>query len=100
MKARWLLMMVIFCMKLGMVCYADETEPDGVWTYVSASIPYELEGMQNPPERAVLALKDDVTGLALTVASPAGKKKQKAFYLIGSKKTPRYPFRMPGSFLP
>ena len=63
MKARWLLMMVIFCMKLGMVCYADETEPDGVWTYVSASIPYELEGMQNPPERAVLALKDDVTGL-------------------------------------
>ena len=63
MKARWLLMLVIFCMKLGMVCYADETEPDGVWTYVSASIPYELEGMQNPPERAVLALKDDVTGL-------------------------------------
>lgn len=63
MKARWLLMIAMFCMKLGMVCYADETEPDGVWTYVSATIPYELEGMQIPPEKAVLTLKDDVTGL-------------------------------------
>lgn len=38
------------------------TEIQGVLTYVSTSIPYELEGDQEPPETAVVTLKDETTG--------------------------------------
>lgn len=35
---------------------------EGTLTYVSASIPYELEGNQEPPESAVLTINDERTG--------------------------------------
>lgn len=34
----------------------------GTITYVSSTIPYELEGMQTAPETAVLTIKDEATG--------------------------------------
>ena len=34
----------------------------GVLTYASASIPYTLEGRQEPPETVWITLKDDITG--------------------------------------
>ena len=39
----------------------EATKP-GILTYVSASIPYELEGMQKVPETALITIEDEDTG--------------------------------------
>lgn len=42
--------------------FAEQGKNTGVWTYVSSSVPYELEGRQEPPETAVILLNDERTG--------------------------------------
>jgi len=63
MNNKYLLAILIVCMNFRILSFADEIGQDGTWTYVSASIPYELEGMQEPPDTAVLTIYDDSTGL-------------------------------------
>jgi len=63
MKIKCLVTMLVFLIQFGFTCYAAESEEGGTWTYVSASVPYELEGMQIPPETAVLTLLDDLSGM-------------------------------------
>lgn len=38
-------------------------EQDGILTYVSASVPYELEGQQQPPQTAIATLRDERGGV-------------------------------------
>lgn len=63
MKIKHIVMMLLLCMHFGIVSYAKGSEDGGTWTYVSASVPYELEGTQVPPETAVLSLRDDLSGM-------------------------------------
>lgn len=42
--------------------FAEQGESTGVWTYISSSVPYELEGRQEPPATAVILLNDERTG--------------------------------------
>lgn len=77
MKIKYLLTMLVFLIQFGFTCYAAEPEDGGTWTYVSASIPYELEGIQVPPETAVLTLLDDLSGMEYEREVPLKKVTEK-----------------------